>query len=736
MGEQPKIVVIHPPQEVQGDYIDYPYFTNLPARSLAVLLKEQGYFVHLLDAFCHPGADYHPQRGGAGLFGWPFVSLFERLADADFDIAIVHFTPWSLASHRFGLAYLIERLRLLRPQSLLIGAELYAGGMHRLEPDEEILREGYPELDCFVTLEGEVTIPQLISGTRMDTFLVAGKPAPTAVLERAIVVAWGSGEMQEYKQFLQRIGRLPKVRQYRVDEHTLPVYFSRGCPYSCTFCSNPCQDYRPLALPNVELLLDWAVETGFNRLFVLDDAANVRGDFDELLKAVAARELQLEFPNGLRADLLSAPRVELLARVTGQLTVSAESASPRLQRAVIGKRIDAGHIENAARWCRDSGVPLSIHWMVGIPGETRAETVATLHLARTLLDEYGAVPLVQYATPLPGTALEQSNSQPVANLGHRMQHQPTFLPVGVEETELTSAVSLLRQRAGAAGTAKVIINLTYRCNNHCAFCAVGNRVQEDQPFEYVVQVLEEYAGKGVRLLDLDGGEPTLYPQLLEVIARARELGYSTINVTTNGRRLSYPDFARKLLQSGISSLLVSVHGPDAATHDEITGAPGSFGETLAGLHNIRRMAPESLDWGVNTTLSTHNYQRLDEFVELMHGAGVRKVNIQFLTPFGRAAAVLVPPPEEAAARVRLALERWRDDIRFQVINLPFCYLPGMESYVGQDLGKLSRNMVFVTKEEVNLYEYLAATRQVDDSCRECLFRVACDGRYDFSEVLD
>ena len=43
--------------------------------------------------------------------------------------------------------------------------------------------------------------------------------------------------------------------------------------------------------------------------------------------------------------------------------------------------------------------------MIGIPGESRAEIVQTLRMAARLHDEYGARPLLQYATPLPGTPL-------------------------------------------------------------------------------------------------------------------------------------------------------------------------------------------------------------------------------------------------------------------------------------------------------------------------------------------
>ncbi len=734
MTALPKVVVIHPGQVVEQDAIDYPHFTGLPAAGLVRVLRNEGFQVHLLDALCRPGATYRPLRGSNGLYGVPTASLLEPLRNADFDAAVVHFSPYHMRPVvDAGLQHLISRLRTFRPEALLIGAEMYAGGMHRVPANQTFLRARYPELDHFISLETEESLPELLAGGGHENeFLVKGRPISAETLALTGPPAFSSEQLGDFQAFLQSIAKLPKLAQYRIDGATLPIYFSRGCPFNCSFCSNPYQDYRAVPLDVVEEWLDWAVEGGANRLFVLDDAANVRPDFEALLTAASMRNLMIEFPNGLRADLLSKERISLLADVTEQLTVSAESGSARLQRDVVGKNVHLAHIERVATWCAAEHLPLSIHWLVALPGESRSETVVTLDAARRLLDDHGAQPLVQFATPLPGTALAQREVS--GDIGEAMQHRPTFLPEATTAEELTAAVSLMRQRGQDAQVAKVIVNITYRCNNHCVFCAVGNRLPEDQTVEHIKEVLDRYSSAGVDLLDLDGGEPTLHPDLFEIVEYARKIGFRTVNITTNGRRLAYPEFARKLLASGITSLLVSIHGPDEKTHDGITGTPGSFAETVQGIENIVRFADGDLDFGVNTTLSVPNYERLGELVELLMSKGVEKFNFQFLTPFGRAAADLAPPPERAAEMVRQVIDNHGDRARFQVINLPYCYLPGLEEHVAQDLGKLSRNMVFVTKEEVNLYEYLSNTRAYGEECGSCLYRVGCDGKYDFSEV--
>jgi hypothetical protein len=148
------------------------------------------------------------------------------------------------------------------------------------------------------------------------------------------------------------------------------------------------------------------------------------------------------------------------------------------------------------------------------------------------------------------------------------------------------------QRIGAGrGPRKVIMNVTYRCNNRCTFCAVGTRTQLDGSIDRQKEMLAHYYNHGVRLADFDGGEPTLYPDLIPLIRYARQLGYEKVNVTTNGRLAVYEEFARRLTHSGLTTLLFSVHGSDARSHALQVGVPEAFEQTIGGIRNCVRVAP-------------------------------------------------------------------------------------------------------------------------------------------------
>ena len=99
------------------------------------------------------------------------------------------------------------------------------------------------------------------------------------------------------------------------------------------------------------------------------------------------------------------------------------------------------------------------------------------------------------------------------------------------------------------------------------------------------------------MVDFDGGEPTLNPELVPLIRYARRLGYDRINVTTNGRLCAYPEFATRLVRSGLTTLLFSIHGADARTHAAQVGVAEAFEQSTDGIRNCLAAAPEGVEPG-------------------------------------------------------------------------------------------------------------------------------------------
>lgn len=738
-----RVLVLHPPLSVARDFIDYPYLSDLGAVQLAAALRPS-HEVALVDAFALPGAGLGPAPGGRTRLGaTPAAALAAALAGGPFDAAVVALTPFHRPPERDPLlGEVLAALRAAAPSAPLLLADCHQSGQHYVEAAGDAVLASYPEADAWVKYEAEVTVPALLDAWE------AGGPRPAGVhrgadadLAALAEPAWDLVDLAAHDRFHRAVvaglgrGRWP----FPIDGRALPLVTSRGCPFDCLHCSSnpgraPGEPKRQRRLPPdlVAARLGSLVRRhGATRVVVLDELLDASaGHLAAVLDAAEASGARLEVPNGLRADLLPDEAVRRLARLVTTLSVSAESGSQRVVDEVVGKRLDLAHVTRVAAACRDAGLPLLVHFIIGLPGETRAEVNATLALAAELHERFGAEPAVQYATPLPGTRLAALAGVSVTgDVGPSFQARPSATNAEIPPAELERFRWALDRRL-RGGPAKLVLNLTYRCNNRCAFCAVGNRAPRDGDPAHQRRVLEAHRARGVTLVDFDGGEPTLHPELLPLVRHAVALGYERIAVTTNGRRCSYARFAASLARSGATTLLVSLHGPDAATHESLVGVPGAFAQTVEGIRNLVAAAPAGLELGVNATVVRGNAGRLEELAALVLDLGVRWLNLQFLTPFGRATRDQAPDPDAAAARVRAVVARFSPGLRLGIVNLPLCLLPGHEALVAPDLAKRDRRMVFVNDEEVNLGAYLAARRVRRPVCEPCAFATCCAGFYD------
>lgn len=755
------VAVLFPPLRVSRDFIDYPYFADLGAVQAAAVLRAAGRSVRLVDAFAMEGAGLglgnDPLEDGDVHLGAPAAAALAAMP-RDARVIVVAFTPFHRPPARDALlGSILGALRAAHPTTPIVLADLYQSGQHLVDARSEETLSAYPEVDVLLRYEAEDLLAPLV-----DDLVKSGRPArPHALtggepaLDPLPLPAWDLVDMPRYFAFHEAVVRgLGRPRwAFPIDGQSAPALTTRGCPYRCIHCSsNPTsrrdgrligpKTQRRHRLDRLDALFARLKEQGVRRVHLLDELLNVNeAHFDGVLALLEKHDLRFEVPNGMRADYLLAPHFALMKGRITTLSVSAESGVQRVVDEVVDKRLDLSSITLAARGAAEAGIPMLVHFMIGLPGETKREINGTLDFALRLHEETGASPSVQFATPLPGTRLEataRDRGRPlplIEDYGPCFQRRPSLETEGATLEELARFKWTFDRRISASeGPKKVIMNVTYKCNNHCTFCATGTRTQLDGDEERQRELLVKYRKLGVTLLDLDGGEPTLNPNLLRLITFARRLGYERVNVTTNARMASYAEYAERLARSGVTSILTSIHGPDAQTHAQNVGVAEAFDQTCAGVKNIVRFAPQGVELGANITVTKSNYKKLGEVAALILDLGLSWFNIQFLTPFGRATSPIAPDTAEAAREAMRVIDAYRDRMKLQVINLPFCFMPGYEEHLMGDLLKLERHMLFVNNEEVNLFQYLRERRVRKPVCEECPHSIFCGGFYELDDA--
>lgn len=133
-----------------------------------------------------------------------------------------------------------------------------------------------------------------------------------------------------------------------------------------------------------------------------------------------------------------------------------------------------------------------------------------------------------------------------------------------------------------------------KCNNNCLMCTNPPGYKKEKDYDYG-KLIDRYKNLDPeeREIYLTGGEPVLHPHFFDFLDFLRKkCPESKITIVTNGRLFSYSEFARKCLSRGNISFQIAVHGPNARLHDKITGAKGSFEQTISGIRNLLKLKPE------------------------------------------------------------------------------------------------------------------------------------------------
>jgi radical SAM protein with 4Fe4S-binding SPASM domain len=159
---------------------------------------------------------------------------------------------------------------------------------------------------------------------------------------------------------------------------------------------------------------------------------------------------------------------------------------------------------------------------------------------------------------------------------------------------------------------------TGRCNLDCEGCYAtlqyAGRTSKtgELSLEEYRRVIDELVAIGVRTFDISGGEPLLYPHLVELCQAIRAHDGTKIMLVSNGTRFRNDSLAR--LAVLVHRLSISFDGPHAALHDEIRGKRGAFARALEALRRARALRFEDL--AVNYLVCPKNVEHVGAMMDM------------------------------------------------------------------------------------------------------------------------
>ncbi len=412
MAATPTIAIVRPPKLVSRSAVNTN--TIAPPLNVAYLagaLRQRGYAPVVVDA-CGLAPD-----GLAPLEDLPYLvqglSIPELIARIPADVRLLGVS--CMFSREWYLHIrVITALRQAFPHALIV-----AGGEH-VTAEPEVCLGACPALDVCVLGEGEATLvaiaDALAAGTSVEK--LPGTVVRTAAGEirrnakqariRAIdEIAWPDWRDIPLETYL--------AHGCAMDEHvkrTLPMLASRGCPYQCTFCSNPVMWGVNWFARAPEDIVDeiahyrrtYRIEhVEFYDLTTILDRKWVR----RFTQALIDRDLGVTWamPPGTRSEALDAELLGLMARSgCSGITYAPESGSAETL-VQIKKKVDLRKMLASMRIAVQTGLQVKINVIFGLPGQSLRDGWDTFRFAlRTAVA--GASDLLVFPfNPYPGSEL-------------------------------------------------------------------------------------------------------------------------------------------------------------------------------------------------------------------------------------------------------------------------------------------------------------------------------------------
>lgn len=303
--------------------------------------------------------------------GYEYKHLREKINTFSPDLIGVSMMTYKYA-HTYSLLQLIKRTA---------DVPIVVGGPHICALEKTVLRE-CDAVDYGIIGEGEESLVELCRGHEIGQIdglahrcngdiLINAKRSPVSDLERLAFPKYHKFELNKYP------GR------------TISIVSSRGCPYRCIFCTISAsmgKKIRARSTENVVDELEYWYERGQRRFGIVDDnftffAQRVYDICDEIERR-KLKGMKLLCGNGVRADKVNK---DLLLRMKEvgfcSLGIGVEGGNDRILKN-IKKGETLATIERAIKDACDLGYEVTLHFVIGTPGETWKDIEDTFALAR------------------------------------------------------------------------------------------------------------------------------------------------------------------------------------------------------------------------------------------------------------------------------------------------------------------------------------------------------------------
>jgi len=282
------------------------------------------------------------------------------------------------------------------------------GGPHVTFALEETLLRS-PWIDAIVIGEGERTLAELARAVAEDRD-IHQVPGIAFADGGMVVKTPPRARIENLDQLPLPARELLPMARYRALGTPCTVITSRGCPFSCIFCSGrrmfgPKVRFRSTGLV-VDEIEKLQRDFGLAKINIVDDTFTLnhhhaRAVCEEMLR----RNLKIEWSVFARVDRISEDLAQLMKRAGCEwMLFGVESADEGILNT-IKKGITVEEVRCAVKIAAEAGINVFNSFILGLPGESRDTAHKSLAFGDELYHKYGAKYGFHMLSPLPGTEI-------------------------------------------------------------------------------------------------------------------------------------------------------------------------------------------------------------------------------------------------------------------------------------------------------------------------------------------
>lgn len=176
------------------------------------------------------------------------------------------------------------------------------------------------------------------------------------------------------------------------------------------------------------------------------------------------------------------------------------------------------------------------------------------------------------------------------------------------------------------------IEFSRRCNFHCPYCYVPQNpsLENELSREEIRNVILQAKDLGAKRIIILGGEPTIYPHILDMIRFIRKQDLE-VEMFTNGSGITL-DFA-KLLSNENVRVVLKLNTRDQRLQDRLAGKTGAFKIINRALTNLKQAGYPSEDGflAVSTIICRQNLDEVPDMWQWLRDQNIEPY-FEMITP--------------------------------------------------------------------------------------------------------